>query len=103
MSEFKMPAVELGDTVFWHLDGDDSVSPTAAIVTELGEQGISLAIVPPGTYNVQPRSGVPHCDDPRVRQMLDHDVGCWQHRDEFEKKQKAKKITERKEAAAAAG
>lgn len=87
MDDFKMPKVKLGATVYWHGDADEGSPPMLALVTERGEKGINLAIIPPGSYNIQPMSGVPHADDPRVQKLLDRDAGCWQHIAEWEAKQ----------------
>lgn len=86
--KFDMPEVRLGDTVCWFIDADVGTSPTLAFVTKVGFRGISLAIIPPGSYNIQPQSGVPHASDPRVQQLLDRDAGCWQHIGDWESKQK---------------
>ena len=98
MSDFKRPKVKLGDRVCWHGDADEGSPPMMALVTEVGDNKITLAIIPPGSYNIQPMSGVPHADDPRVQKLLDKDAGCWQHITEWEAKRPAPVSPAKKEA-----
>jgi hypothetical protein len=83
MSEFQMPEVHVGDMVAFHMDGDSSTDHSAAIVTSVGDQRISLAVILDGSYNIQPQNGVPHVNDPWVLQASDNSMGAWQHLDEF--------------------
>lgn len=95
---FQMPKVKLGQIVYWHADGDEGRRPVMAFVTELGERGITLAIIRPGNYNIDPVHGVPHVDDPRVQQLLDTEAGCWQHMTEWEAKHLTPASAPKKEA-----
>lgn len=64
--KFTMPKPELGQVVYFRRD--NTSPPAAAVVTEIGERGLSLAILVPGAQNNYVRDGVHHITDP----MLNH-------------------------------
>jgi hypothetical protein len=75
---FKMPSVALGDTVLWkHNRG--SLEKTPAIVTRVGQEGISLLVIPPESRGGFSRDGVRHTDDPMNLKLVHSDTGVWEY------------------------
>jgi hypothetical protein len=75
---FKMPPIALGDTVLWkHNRG--SLEKTPAIVTRVGQEGISLLVIPPESRVGFSRDGVRHIDDPQNVKVVHSDTGVWEY------------------------
>lgn len=79
MSEkFAPPKVEVNQGVFWTHDGQGV--PSAAIVTEVGDNGtVGLVVFPPGYSTGFVKSGVYHKDDPLRLKGDRGSPGCWVH------------------------
>lgn len=75
MPDFKMPAMKVGDGVYWKQYPDQD--PLAAVVTAVGRTSLSLSVFYPGVHNLHVVDGVPHQEDPRIKQRLDSEDGCW--------------------------
>jgi hypothetical protein len=73
--EYEMPPVSVGQTVIW-LD-EPHGTPSAAIVTAVGNRSLALAVFQPGMSNAYTHDGVPHVSDPRLDRLIDREDGCW--------------------------
>lgn len=94
---FEMPAVKVSDKVLWFLDGDPEGDPHVAWVTQRGQSRVSVAVLRPDAYNLDPIRGVPHVLDPKLGTWDDASAGCWMHIAEWEEREAARE-KEREEA-----
>lgn len=77
---WEMPAVDIGDLVWWYADGKRGDRPSVAIVTAIGMQSLNLNVISPMHYQFSIRDGVRHLDDPRSKQIERVECGAWEHR-----------------------
>jgi hypothetical protein len=76
---YQMPAVEIGDSVLWH--DSQGAAPTAmALVTAVGSDNVTLAVLGEGYHNFIVKTGVRHQDHPDKRLIEQTDSGVWSHR-----------------------
>lgn len=73
------PAVELGDVVLWH-DEQSAAASACALVTWVGTDQVSLAVLVNGYRNFEVKEGVRHRDHPDRSMVSLADVGVWSHR-----------------------
>lgn len=76
---FKMPAIELGDVVFWFPGGSESADPHVAMVTKVGAETIHLNVFATNTYNLLLRDGVRHLTDPNAKRFETSENGAWDY------------------------
>lgn len=75
---FTMPPVAIGDIVLWrHNVG--SHDPAPAVVTRVGQFGISCVMFPPEQRVGTVRDGVRHSSDPANKTVISSDTGVWDH------------------------
>jgi hypothetical protein len=81
MSEarFVMPAVELGEAVWWYPDGNATLPPHAAFVSHVGLDSLCLNVLAPNSYNFLIRDGARHVSDPRAKAPELREQGAWDH------------------------
>lgn len=78
MSDYKMPAVELGDKVYFYRHHD--AKPELALVTDASSRTVILWVISPG-YGGMERFSVHHIDDPGVQEFPAWaETGFWAHR-----------------------
>lgn len=64
MATFKMPKVDIGDTVLWHIEGEPGEQNAhAAIVTKVYPEHLDVFVMMPGRNGVA-RFDVRHVQDP---------------------------------------
>jgi hypothetical protein len=73
-----MPEVEIGQVVHWFPD-NPGTNATAALVTGVGTETISITIFADGYVNGLTRDGVRHASDPKRRHINNEEAGCWDH------------------------
>lgn len=79
ISQYRMPAVAIGDSVMWH--DDATADPTAmALVTAVGSESITVAVLGEGYQNFIVRTGVRHIDHPNQELIRATDQGAWSRR-----------------------
>lgn len=66
MSDFKMPAADLGDKVLYYRH--EGAQPALALVTEVSSRTLTLWVITPGYGGVE-RFSVHHVDDPGVNEF----------------------------------
>jgi hypothetical protein len=76
---YAMPAVEAGDSVWWH-DGDESPPTGMALVTFVGTDTITLAVLGEGYQNFIVKTGVRHKGHPNKELIRQTGEGVWTHR-----------------------
>lgn len=77
-STFTMPPIAKGDVVLWkHNHGSAEQAP--AIVTDVGQSGISVLMFAPGQRQGTVRDGVRHSTDPANKTVISSDVGVWDY------------------------
>lgn len=91
----------VGQMVHWYRSPGSA--PSAAIVTQVGANRVSLGVVYPNCLNLDPHEGVPHVDDPEVDKSYVHHegsevIGAW----DFISESKSKPMTVRRPAEASA-
>lgn len=77
---YEMPPVAIGMAVQWFPSWrTNETKPTAALVTDVSPETISVGHLSPGCMGTTPVDGVRHVSDPR-RQIIDNSgCGCWRH------------------------
>ena len=83
MNDYRMPQVELGDTVYWFPGATTTLDPHVAIVTGVGGRCVNVNLLVPNSYNMGIRDGVRHCSDPGAKAPELQESGGWMHRKEF--------------------
>lgn len=68
MSEYQMPAVEVGQVVWWYPDANQQTRPAAAVVTQVSGRNIDLNVLNRDRVGCDCRDGVMHLADPRARE-----------------------------------
>lgn len=76
MSERK---AELGDVVLWYPDGDPDASPHPAVVTQIGDDAVTLNVMGPDFRSFKVQAGVVHLSHPNARRPETCDAGAWKH------------------------
>ena len=79
---YLMPHVECGDAVLWH-DGDEAEPTAMALVTQVGTDAVTLAVLGEGYHNFLVKTGVRHRDHPDKNAIRATDSGVWTHRTGF--------------------
>jgi hypothetical protein len=74
---FRMPPVEVGQTVLWSHGPNDSSPPGPAVVVQVGDASIAVVMHAKDRRDHILHSGVRHRDDPFLRAHPAHDGGCW--------------------------
>lgn len=74
-----MPAVDVGDVVYWFADADAKNEPCVAFVTHVGEETVALTVLIRDCPAVGTRDGVRHVADPKLRFLDDRSSGAWDH------------------------
>jgi hypothetical protein len=77
---FSPPKAEIGDMVFWHLDGSPHEAPRPAVVTGVGNDTLMLNIIDSSNMAMRLRDGVFHMGDPRCGKEFNREAGGWRHR-----------------------
>lgn len=80
MSQFRQPWVEVGMTVLWFAERSGSNPPSPGLVTEVHDQTITANVFDQSTIGGVPKQGIRHKNDPRLRDHVDNDAGCWDYR-----------------------
>ena len=75
---YRMPHVEVGMIVNWYPEGNKN-DVHAAIVSQVGDEAISLNVVAPDIHNTKAYSGVPHAAKPEINKHVLRENGCWEH------------------------
>lgn len=79
---YKMPKVEIGDVVCWHIDAAPSPEHAhAATVTGIHPEHVDLSVLMPGR-NPAVRTSVRHVSDPRLKDIdpkFRLDSGGWDY------------------------
>ncbi len=71
---YRMPSIEPGEIVVWAYTPD--AESYAAIVTRVGNNAISLFMIPPDSRRGELKDGVRHVDDPDLPRLMS-EGGCW--------------------------
>lgn len=75
---YTMPPIAQGDVVLWrHNVGSIETAP--ALVTDVGQSGISCLMFSPGQRQGTARDGVRHASDPALRTVITSDTGVWDY------------------------
>lgn len=77
--KYVMPAVEIGDSVLWH-DGYGTPPTAMALVSMVGTDNITVAVLGEGYQNFIVKTGVRHRDHPNKQLIEQTDSGVWSHR-----------------------
>lgn len=78
---YEMPKTKVGRMVWWFAPGDRS-RPTAAIVTKVGFNAISVNIIMEDRGGFRSVSGVRHISDPEARNQNFEAFGTWDETDD---------------------
>lgn len=78
MPDFKMPPIEVGQTVLYHIDGDKCSEPCIGHVLVVAGGNLTLAVIRGHATRVEIADGVMHVDDPRVKNQY-NDSGAWDY------------------------
>lgn len=90
MTTYKMPPADVGQAVYWYIDGRAQGEPYPALVTRRANRGVDtvgLAVMTPDSRLFMLREGVRHCDDPRLKEAERVESGCWDYTDRDKKLQ----------------
>lgn len=92
METFRMPDVQIGDTVLWYPDANQSHddTPSPAIVTRVSERTISVSVVGEGIPGLNCYDGVRHISDPSLRRAEIRANGGWDYLPRQKEQQKKK-------------
>lgn len=84
---FVMPKAWVGKIVLWHRDNkrSDRGAGSAAVVTGLGVNSVSVSVFHQGSPGVKVYEGVRHADDPWIRRQDMNDSGCWSDTEALER------------------
>mgnify|MGYP007071567237 CR=1 FL=1 len=83
IENFNSPPVKLTQTVLWFPDRTANIDQArSAIVTEVGDRAISVAILYPGVLEVYPHTGVRHRSDPDKAVIDEMGNGVWDYVDD---------------------
>ncbi len=74
-SDFTMPEAELSQNVWWYHSKDSKPQP--AMVVQVGDRALHLAVFIPGFSGSTTKNGVPHISDTRVKN--NDGRGFWDH------------------------
>jgi len=78
MTAWKMPDVNLGDTVLFR--AHEGAEASMAFVTKVGRETLELWALSPGYGGVE-KTSVHHADDPRLQESVQwKEYGTWEHR-----------------------
>lgn len=79
LPEFRMPRPHLTQAVIWYPDVDDQSpeSARAAIVTEVGDENISVALLWPGVPVLDVKTAVRYAKDPNKESARNVAQGVW--------------------------
>jgi hypothetical protein len=79
---YAMPEVRVGDTVLWH-DSQDEPPTAMALVTAVGNDNVTLAVLGPGYHNFLVKEGVRHQGHPDRPLVAAAEVGVWTHAPQY--------------------
>jgi hypothetical protein len=72
-----MPPISIGDPCVWrHSPGH---AATAAQVTRVGREAVSLILFPPDSRGGVVKDGVRFIGDPELPRLAHNDTGCWDY------------------------
>jgi hypothetical protein len=72
-----MPKISLGPCLWRYAPGAE---PSAALVTRVNRETVSVIVFPPDSRGGSPRDGVRHSSDPRVPKLAtSNDTGVWDY------------------------
>lgn len=77
MSDWKMPAVELGEVILWYPDGSPADHAMPAIVTRVGMSSVDLAIISGESCSLTHLQEVRHLRDPGRTESTAPGVWGW--------------------------
>jgi|GEM_PF-1114144 hypothetical protein len=78
MTDYQMPAVSLGDWVYFY--AHENADPTIALVSKVGRRALELWAISPG-YGGTDKPSVHHKDDPGFNEFPAwKETGAWEHR-----------------------
>ncbi len=75
---YRMPAVEIGQTVLWRYGPGHSELPVPAVVQKVGTSTITCALHIAGMKDHKDKTGVRHSSDPWLASAPEHDSGVWE-------------------------
>lgn len=87
--------VDIGDIVYWYPDGDTGCAPHPAVVTQVGEQALTLNVMGPDTRAFMVRDSVVHASHPNARRPETRDNGAWAHTPATERLRRLEALVER--------
>ena len=75
MTSYVPPKPYVGQIVQWAQDGQTFDAP--AVVTKVGSRTLNVTVIADGFYELQPKNGVFHIDDPDRKNNNNQVAGFW--------------------------